>query len=167
MELRDLKVKMFGYDRESVFRYIVELEEEASEKLRRQNQRAYEMENDLKRQIDELKENLKAAQKENKELLGELEAIYAGRHEEMETRIYVKEAQLMKEINENAKEQQQNLDNYAEKVQRLQRYVRTMLEDLDKKISTAVEEAEEAKEMETGMAGSLFRRKTINGSAEE
>lgn len=167
MELRDLKVKMFGYDREGVFRYIVELEEDASEKLRRQNQRAYDTENELKHQIEELKTTVKAVQKENKELLGELETIYAGRHEELETRLYVKEAQLLKEINENAKKQQQNLDNYASKVQGLQKYVRTMLEDLDKKALTALEEVEETKELEAGMTGSLFRRKTINDSAEE
>ena len=65
MRLDELKKGFWGYQKESVYRYIASLEEETSKKLEEKDVQLKKVEGEIRQRLSELENALGEAQKEN------------------------------------------------------------------------------------------------------
>ena len=137
MRLEELKKGLWGYRKEGVFRFITELDESCSQKLREREERAAQSE-------QRAQERIQALEQENRALKEELDGLRSQRDEisaailearasaeAMKTETLAREEAARDAIRQLLEEDQAELNRYREKLLELRTAVRKALEELD------------------------------------
>ena len=163
MELDGLKKRVWGYSKDSVYRYIVSLEEDMSAKLEEKDREAARMEERLCAKIAELEKRLEESQEELRQLketekAKETEALT--KEEELEKTLAERERDAIEAIRSYADEQREKAENYAANVGRLRQLFGRMLEDMDRRAAGLEADLEELGKDKPVFEPKLFRRKS-------
>jgi len=135
----ELKRGFWGYQRDSVCRYIVLLEEEASKRVAERDARLDRLEQEHKRQVAGLEAVLTALREENQTLRENQEQVFSTM---LEARRYADQLkadsarqarQAQEELSAAVQRENQRLGGYARQVQQLRSVIQGMLEELDGK----------------------------------
>ncbi len=162
MELSELKKSVWGYNKDSVCRYLVSLEEEMSAKLEEKDREAARTEERLRARIAELEKSLEESRKELLQMTETpktREKETDTKEEEFEKILAEREQYAMQEIRAYADEQTKKVENYAANVGRLRRYCQQMLENLDREAAGLETDIERLEKDKPVFEPKLFRRK--------
>ncbi len=155
MRLDELKKGFWGYQRESVYRYVVSLEEEASKKLA-------ETEAQSAQKILELEKALKEAQEENAVLRESQMAVSAALLQaqvyaaQMQDETVRQEKEARAEIKRSVDEKLKELEECSAKVGQLREKFRSMIEEMDIKAADLEQNVEETRSKAANL--SLFKK---------
>lgn len=149
MEITDLKKVFFGYSKNSVYQYIVTLNDEFSKKIVEKEEKNEELLNHLRKKNEMLEQELKQVRMENEAYRKQYFAIsdslidaqnYAAKLKE-ETK--QQEEQLRKKMNDEMESQNEKLKLHRQEIEQLRANVRMILERMDQELSKSQEQAEE------------------------
>ena len=163
MRMDELKKGFWGYKKEGVYRCIVALEEESSQKLAEKEARLVQLEAQSQSRIAELERTLEALREENVSLKANQAAVFstlleAQRHaERLREESSRREQRAQEELRLQVQRQTQKLDTYAAKVQQLRDMLHDMLADFDGRAEEAVQALAALQEQAPGPARSGVR----------
>lgn len=139
MRMDELKRGLWGYKKDSVYRYIVSVEEKASERVAEKEARLEKQEEQSKQQIAKLEADLKALREENA-ALRENQALafstlmeaqkYAGQLREDSL---CREQQAREEFSAVLQQKVRQLEGYLDSIQRFRETVQELLKEFDGK----------------------------------
>ena len=139
MRLDELKKGLWGYKKEGVYRYIMNLEEESSQKLAEKDEKMAQQEAQAQSRIGELERTVEALREENTSLKANQSAVfatlleaqrYAERLREESAR---REQKAQEELKTKICHQTQMLERYSDRVRQLREVLRDMLVEFDGK----------------------------------
>jgi len=148
MRMDELKRGFWGYTRDSVYRYIVLLEEEASKRAAEKDARLDKQEAESRQQIAGLEAMIAALREENRTLRDNQELVFSTMLEAQKYADQLKAdslrqaRQAQEELSGAIAQQNQQLGGYAKRVRELRDVIRELLEEFDAR----AEEAEKAAE---------------------
>ena len=137
MRLDELKKGLWGYKKEGVYRYIMNLEEESSQKLAEKDEKMAQQEAQAQSRIGELERTVEALREENTSLKANQSAVfatlleaqrYAERLREESAR---REQKAQEELKTKICRQTQMLERYSDRVRQLREVLRDMLVEFD------------------------------------
>jgi len=144
----ELKKGLWGYRKDSVYHYIVSLEEEASKRVAERDARMDKLETDARQQIAELEAALAALRAENQALRDNQELVFstmleAQRYaEQLKADSYHQAKQAQEKLSSAIEQENQQLSGYKKRVEQLRTVIQELLEEFDGK----AEEVEKALE---------------------
>ncbi len=157
MRMDELKRGFWGYKKDSVYNYIVTLEEEASRRVAEKDARIDRQEAEFRRQIAELESAYKkkvveldammaSLQEENQALRDNQEFVFSTMLEAQKYADRLKAdsvrqvQQAQEELSTAVEQENQQLDGYVKRIRQLRAMIRDLLEEFDDK----AEESEKA-----------------------
>lgn len=162
MRLDELKKGFWGYKKESVYRYIVSLEEEVSEKLEQEEEQSKKVKGELRQRLSELENALKEAQKEN-EAMGEKQLAVSNTLREAQKfkeNSFRREQECREDLDAAVEEKLRELDTYFERIWQIIKIFQGLLEEMDGK-AEILERKMKILDMQAPVTNlSLFQRKS-------
>ncbi len=163
MRLDELKKGLWGYKKEGVYRYIMNLEEESSQKLAEKDEKMAQQEAQAQSRIGELERTVEALREENTSLKANQSAVfatlleaqrYAERLREESAR---REQKAQEELKTKICRQTQMLERYSDRVRQLREVLRDMLVEFDGKAEQTGQALASIQEQDP-LSGSLPKR---------
>ena len=143
MRLDELKRGLWGYKKDSVYHYIVSVEEKASARLAEKDARLEKMEEDAKRQVSELEAAIKVLREENAALRENQATVFSTM---LEAQKYADQLradsdrqmqQFQRQLAATVQQKNQQLENYQEQIRQLRTMIQEILKDFDGRLEDA------------------------------
>lgn len=140
MRMDELKRGLFGYKKDSVYHYILSVEEKASARVAEKEARLAELEAEMKRQIAGLEATVTALQKENAALQENQSMVLSTM---MEAQRYAdqlredsasREQQAQDQLSAAIQQKNQQLDTYRDEIRQLRANIQRMLREFDDRL---------------------------------
>lgn len=139
MKMDELKRGFWGYKKDSVYRYIVSLEEDASARVAEKEARLEKLEAESKQRIESLESALSALREENASLRNNQAVVFstlmeAQKHaEHIRAESKRRERQAQEEIAVSVQRKTKQLDSYLEQIQMFRETVQAMLLEFEER----------------------------------
>jgi len=137
--MNELKQGLWGYRKDSVYQYIVLLEEEASKRVAEKDARIDRLEAESRRQLAELETALASLREENQTLRDNQERVFftmleAQKYADQLRADSARQAkQAQEELSSAVQRENQKLDSYAKRLRQLRAVIQGLLEEFDSK----------------------------------
>ncbi len=137
MRMDELKQGFWGYKKESVYHYIVSMEERTSQKLAEKDEKLCKLEDQSLRRITELEASLESAREEIDRLRENQASVFARlleaqrQAERLKDESDRREQKAQEDLKTAVQQQTQKLDVYSAKVRQLREAIRNMLREFD------------------------------------
>ena len=128
MRMDELEKGFWGYKKESVYNYIVSMEERTSQKLAEKDEELSQLENDSQQRITELESSLEAAQEEIERLRESQAPAFTTLLKDESVR---REQKTQEELKMTVQLQTERVDVYSAKVHQLREAIRDMLREFE------------------------------------
>lgn len=139
----ELKRGFWGYKKDSVYRYIVSMEEDASARVAEKEARLEKLEAESKQQIAGLESALSALREENASLRNNQAVVFSTLMEAQKHAEHIKaesrrrERQVQEEIAMSVQRKTKQVDNYLEQIRMFRETVQAMLKEFDERAEEA------------------------------
>ena len=174
MQLNELKKGFWGYKKESVYRYIVAIEESTSEKLAEKDAKLTQLEEQSQKKILELEATVDALREENAALkehqvMAFSTLMEAQRHAQfLKEESAGRERKAQEELDAAVERQARRLEEYAEKIRQLQKAIQGLLAEFGGKVDDMEESLAVLQSQAPAHVGiSLFPQKSGSEGEEE
>ena len=174
MQLNELKKGFWGYKKESVYRYIVAIEESTSEKLAEKDAKLTQLEEQSQKKILELEATVDALREENAALkehqvMAFSTLLEAQRHAQfLKEESAGRERKAQEELDAAVERQDRRLEEYAEKIRQLQKAIQGLLAEFGGKVDDMEESLAVLQSQAPAHVGiSLFPQKSGSEGEEE
>lgn len=140
MRMDELKRGLWGYKKDSVYHYIVSMEEKASARMAEKDARLEQLEGDTKRQVAELEATIKTLREENAALRQDQATVFSTMLEAQKYAEQLRAAssrqkqQAQEQLAAAIQQKNQQLDSYQEQIRQLRAIIREMLREFDNKL---------------------------------
>lgn len=143
MRMDELKRGLWGYKKDSVYHYIVSIEEKASARLAEKDAKLEKMGAETKRQISELEAAIKALREENATLRENQTTVFSTM---LEAQKYAEQLradsdrqmqQFQRQLAAAVQQKNQQLASYQEQIRQLRTMIREILKDFDGSLEDA------------------------------
>ena len=139
----ELKRGFWGYKKDSVYRYIVSMAEDASARVAEKEARLEKLEAESKQQIAGLESALSALREENASLRNNQAVVFSTLMEAQKHAEHIKaesrrrERQVQEEIAMSVQRKTKQVDNYLEQIRMFRETVQAMLKEFDERAEEA------------------------------
>lgn len=143
MRMDELKRGLWGYKKNSVYHYIVSVEEKASARLAEKDARLEKIEEDAKRQVSELEATIKALREENASLRENQAAVFSTM---LEAQKYANQLradsdrqmqQFQRQLAATVQQKNRQLESYQDQIHQLRTMIQEILKDFDGRLEDA------------------------------
>ena len=137
MRMDELKRGLWGYRKDSVYHYVVSLEEKASQRLAEKEARIEKLTAEYKQQLTELEATLKALREENAALRENQAAVFTTMLEaqkyadQLRTESNLQRQQAQERFSSAIQQKTRLLDVYSDQIQQLRVMIKEILKDFE------------------------------------